>query len=81
MAKFRKISQVLNLGIPVLTNFCLFHMKYTNRSVMDLMLDVSKVLFFKLKQNDTSGGLLNLLCDFLKNRKQSSFKQTSFNVD
>ena len=58
-------------------------MKYTNRSVMGLMLDVSfwihqersikydmKVLFFQLKQNGTSGGLLNLLCDFLRNRKQ-----------
>ena len=27
-------------------------------------------LIFKLKQNGTSGSLLNLLCDFLRNRKQ-----------
>ena len=27
-------------------------------------------LIFKLKQNGTSGNLLNLLCDFLRNRKQ-----------
>ena len=41
-------------------------------------LDISKAfdkvwhesLTFKLKQNDISGNLLNLLCDFLRNRKQ-----------
>ena len=41
-------------------------------------LDISKAfdkvwhesLIFKLKQNDISGNLLNLLCDFLRNRKQ-----------
>ena len=27
-------------------------------------------LIFKLKQTGTSGNLLNLLCDFLRNRKQ-----------
>ena len=29
-----------------------------------------KILFLKLKQNDTSSGLLNFLCNFLRNRKQ-----------
>ena len=29
-----------------------------------------KILFFKLKQNGTSSGLLNLLSDFLRNRKK-----------
>ena len=43
-----------------------------------VFLDISKAfdkvwhegLIFKLKQNGISGNLLNLLCDFLKNRKQ-----------
>ena len=35
------ISQVLNLEIPVLTNFCLLRMRYTNRLMMGLMLEVS----------------------------------------
>ena len=29
-----------------------------------------KGLVLKLKQNDISGNLLNLVCDFLRNRKQ-----------
>ena len=43
-----------------------------------VFLDISKAfdkvwhegLIFKLKQNGISGNLLNLLCDFLTNRKQ-----------
>ena len=43
-----------------------------------IFLDISKAfnkvwhedLIFKLKQNGISGSLLNLLCDFLRNRKQ-----------
>ena len=46
--------------------------------VRGVFLDISKVfdkvwyvgLIFKLKQNGVSGNLLNLLCDFLRNRKQ-----------
>ena len=46
--------------------------------VRGVFLDISKAfdkvwhegLIFKLKQNDISGNLLNLLCDFLRNRKQ-----------
>ena len=46
--------------------------------VRGVFLDISKVfdkvwyvgLIFKLKQNGISGNLLNLLCDFLRNRKQ-----------
>ena len=45
---------------------------------MGVFLDISKAfdkvwhegLIFKLKQNGISGNLLNLLCDFLRNRKQ-----------
>ena len=57
-------------------------MRYTNHLMMELMfkvfLDTSKAfskvwqkgITFKLKQNDISGELLNLSCDFLRNRKQ-----------
>ena len=58
-------------------------MKYINDlmigfDVRCVFLDISKAfdkvwhegLIFKLKQNDISGNLLNLLCDFLRNRKQ-----------
>ena len=46
--------------------------------VRGVFLDISKAfdkvwhecLIFKLKQNGISGNLINLLCDFLKNRKQ-----------
>ena len=46
--------------------------------VRGVFLDISKAfdkvwhegLIFKLKQNGISGNLLNLLCDFLRNRKQ-----------
>ena len=46
--------------------------------VRGVVLDISKAfdkvwqegLIFKLKQNGTSGNFLNLLCDFLRNRKQ-----------
>ena len=46
--------------------------------VRSVFLDMSKALdkvwhegiVFKLKQNGISGELLNLLCDFLKKRKQ-----------
>ena len=46
--------------------------------VRGVLLDISKVLdkvwnkglIFKLKQNGISGNLLNLLCDFLRNRNQ-----------
>ena len=46
--------------------------------VRRVFLDISKAfdkvwhegIIFKLKQNDTFGELLNLLCDFLRNRKQ-----------
>ena len=46
--------------------------------VRSVFLDISKALdkvwhediIFKLKQNGISGELLNLLCDFLRNRKQ-----------
>ena len=46
--------------------------------VRGVFLDISKAfgkvwhegLIFKLKQNGISGSLLNLLCDFLRNRKQ-----------
>ena len=36
-----KINQALNLEIPVLLNFCLLRMRYTNRLMMGLMLEVS----------------------------------------
>ena len=57
----------------MLTNFCLLRMRYTNRLMMGLMLEVSSYIskafdkvwhediIFKLKQNDISGELLNLL--------------------
>ena len=46
--------------------------------VRGVFLDISKAfgkvwhegLIFKLKQNGISGNLINLLCDFLRNRKQ-----------
>ena len=46
--------------------------------VRGVILDISKAfdkvwhegLILKLKQNGISGNLLNLLCDFLRNRKQ-----------
>ena len=46
--------------------------------VRGVFLDISKVfdkvwhesLIFKFRQNGISGNLLNLLCDFLRNRKQ-----------
>ena len=46
--------------------------------VRGVFLDISKAsekdwhegLIFKLKQNGISGNLLNLLCDFLRNKKQ-----------
>ena len=46
--------------------------------VRSVFLDISKAfdkvwhegIFFKLKQNGISGELLNLLCKFLRNRKQ-----------
>ena len=38
---FNEMFSFLNLEITVLTNFCLFHMRYTNRSMMGLMLKVS----------------------------------------
>ena len=46
--------------------------------VRGVFLDISKAfdkvwhegLIFKLKQNSISGNLLNLLCDFLRNKKQ-----------
>ena len=46
-----------------------------------VFLDISKAsdkiwhwgLIFKLKQNGISGSLLDLLCDFLRNRKKKSF--------
>ena len=37
---FNEISRVLKLKIPVLTNFCLFHMRYTNHLMIGLMLEV-----------------------------------------
>ena len=40
-----------------------------------------KVIIFKLKQNGISGKLLSVLLDFLKDRKQSYFKWTSFFMD
>ena len=57
--------------------------------VRSIFLDISEVfskvwhegIIFKLKQNGISGVLLNLLCDFLRERKQSTFNQTSFDVD
>ena len=55
-------------------------MKYTNHLTKALKLEVffskafDKVwhesLIFKLKQNSISGNLINLLCDYLRNRKQ-----------
>ena len=53
--------------------------------VSGVFLDISKAfdkvsnegLIFKLKQNGISGSLLNLLCDFLRNRKQIFFKWAS----
>ena len=49
--------------------------------VRGVFLDISKAfdkvwhedLIFKLKQNGISGNLLNLLCDFMRNRKQRVF--------
>ena len=49
------------------------------KSKQSFFLDISKEfdklwhkrIIFKLKQNDISGEFLNLLCDFLRNRKQS----------
>ena len=49
-------------------------------------LDISKAfdkvwhegIIFKLRQIGISGELLNLLCDFLRNRIESTFKRTSF---
>ena len=46
--------------------------------VRSVFLDISKAfdkvrhegIMFKLKQNDISGELLNLICDFLRSRKQ-----------
>ena len=38
---FTQNQSGLNLEIPVLTNFCLLYMRYTNRSMMCLMLEVS----------------------------------------
>ena len=46
--------------------------------IRGVFLDISKAfdkvwhegLIFKLKQNSISGNLLNLLCDFLRNRKR-----------
>ena len=56
--------------------------------VRSVFLDMSKAfnkvwiegIVFKLKQNGMSGKLLNL-CNFLRNRKQSSFKQTNFDKE
>ena len=57
-------------------------MKYTNHWTkalkFDIFLDISNAfdnvwhegLIFELKQRDIPGNLLNILCDFLRNRKR-----------
>ena len=54
--------------------------------VRGIFLDISKVfdkvwhvgLIFKLRQNGISGDIINILRDFLCNKKQSSFEWSVF---
>ena len=66
------INQLLAIAHEIYTSFD------DRFEVRGVFLDISKAfdkvwhegLILKLKQNDISGNLLNLLCDFLRNRKQ-----------
>ena len=67
----------LNLSHPISRDLNLVTLTQINFQLL-VFLDISKAfdkvrhegLIFKLKQNGISGNLLNLLCDFLRNRKQ-----------
>ena len=47
LAFFWKIIHVLNLEIPELTNFCLLLMRYTDRSMLCMILEVSSILIYQ----------------------------------
>ena len=66
------VNQLLSITLEIYKSFD------DGLDVRSVFLDISKALdkvwhediIFKLKQNGISGELLNLLCDFLRNRKQ-----------
>ena len=77
------LSHLINRNLkpmtPALINFQPLPMKYSNYLTKSMNLEVffqiyrgclTKFGIFKLKQNGISGKSLNLLCDFLRNRKQ-----------
>ena len=90
MNSFYLINRDLNLVTPAINQLLtITHEIYKSfdegSEVSGVFLDISKAfdkvsnegLIFKLKQNGISGSLLNLLCDFLRNRKQIFFKWAS----
>ena len=65
---FKPGDSCTNQLLPI--NHEIFKLFDKDFGVRRVFLDISKA-FVKLKQNSISGNLLNLFCDFLKNRKQS----------